>query len=157
MSIRPVNITPGTGARHRPAGLVALALALIALLVGASGCGDDTVRAPGDPVVCTAEVVPGLYIDITDAATGRPAACGASVVISDGAYVETATDFCDQAFGPLPPSWMLGAFERPGEYTIVIKAPGYDDWRQEGVVVTADECHVQQVRIDAELMPAQGQ
>ena len=48
---------------------------------------------------------------------------------------------------------MVGAGERPGTYDITITKDGFMTWTAENVTVTADECHVIPVSLDANLIP----
>ncbi|HWN67823.1 MAG TPA: hypothetical protein VNM90_09290, partial [Haliangium sp.] len=66
----------------------------------------------------------------------------------------------DVAFGGNDPDTIpgtyVGAFERPGVYTITIRGEGYSTLVLEMVEVTADECHVntEQLTIVLEPIPA---
>lgn len=103
-------------------------------------CSDD-VLGP----VCTGEFRYGLSITVRGA-SGAPAAEGSVGTAVDGEHEETL-----QVFGP---ATLVGAGERPGTYDITITRPGFETWSAEGVTVTADECHVHPVSLEANLIPA---
>ena len=101
--------------------------------------------APTDPIVCTEEFRFGLSIRVLDGATGAGAAEGARGTITEGDYVEEL-----QVFGN---DGMFGAGERAGTYDIRITKQGYEEWTASQVTVTADECHVHTVSLQANLVP----
>ncbi len=63
----------------------------------------------------------------------------------DGAYTETLLVLGDRD--------MVGAVERSGTYDITVSRSGYATWSAEGLVVTADECHVRPIQVDVNLIP----
>lgn len=89
---------------------------------------------------CTADYRPGLRISAVDARTGEPVD-RFSGYVRDGAHV-------DSLRGPGG-----AAGERPGTYSVEVRAPGYAPWDTAGVVVTSDECHVIGKSVRAELVP----
>jgi hypothetical protein len=133
--------------------LIVLAPACLALcLACAQGASGDRTRPPKQTMIrstvpCTLSVEPGLVIEVRDAKTGQPAACGAQATIRDGAYVETVADSCTGEGLRL-----RGAFERSGTYDVQITKPGYKDWTRDAVVVRrGDDCHVGGVWVEADL------
>jgi hypothetical protein len=84
----------------------------VVLLLGA--CNDETLVEPSLP--CTAEWVRGLHVEVRDAETGLPAACGATIIAQDGAYVETLDVFVSPCMPRDSAAWAYGAGERPGDY-----------------------------------------
>jgi hypothetical protein len=115
------------------------------LLVLLSGCKDEGTSGR----LCTTEARAGIQVNVRDALTGDPAAEGAIAYAQDGAYVDTL-----HALPTLPPQLpltLVGVFERPGVYTVVVQKAGYREWRRTNVVVTADECHVITVTLEARL------
>ena len=99
------------------------------------------------PIVCTASIDPGLTVRVTDARTGE-GVMGATVTATDGDYVEVLD----------PPGSSsgshVGAYERPGTYTLTIEAQGYVSQTIEDVVVERGVCHVHMVWRTVELTPA---
>ena len=117
---------------------------LCAGLAGAAmtlGC-DDGPTAPGPD--CTADFRYGLSIVVLDG-SGAPAAEGAVGIARDGDHEETLM--------VLGVDTMVGAGERPGTYDITISKTGYMTWAAGNVTVTADECHVIGVSLQANLIP----
>ena len=111
----------------------------LALVLGVTACDDDPMG-----FACTADFRYGLSINVLEG-SGGPAAEGAVGIAVDGDYEETL-----MVFGP---ETMVGAGERPGTYDIAISKFGYMTWSAENVTVTADECHVIPVSLDAVLIP----
>lgn len=113
-----------------------------------SGCliksNDD-----GEPEVCTTEVVPALVISIIDKETKQPTACGATVTIQDGDFIEKLEiaddENCDDAME------VRAVNERAGTYNISIAKAGYVDWMKYDVQVAENACHVETVKIKAEM------
>jgi hypothetical protein len=127
-------------------------LSLSALMAGAAmlGCSSaPETPAPGIPapggVVCTMEARPGITVEPVDAATGQPVSQHATVIAMTSSYADTATVHTTGV-----PS-ISAAYERPGTYTVLVRHPDYREWRRSPVLVTKDECHVQTVRLKAEL------
>ena len=113
---------------------------IIAMVLGALGlaCTDPT------GIACTAEARPGLSVSVRDMVTGGTVA-GGRVIARDGEYADTASD----AFLGLVYSL---AWERAGTYEVTVEHDAYVTWRQVGVQVTKDECHVQSVSLVARLV-----
>lgn len=120
--------------------LHAVPLILGAVLTGA--CLDVA-----NPNGCTAVVVYGLTIAVTDSVTGQPAAAEASAVARSGSYEELLT--------PIPGNslHLVGAAERAGVYEVTITKDGYQPWTRSGVTVQAGVCHVTPAAFDAKLQP----
>lgn len=121
--------------------LFAKRLAIPLVAAALAGCGDST-----GPIACTEEFRYGITIEVRDGATGAGAAVGAQGTLTEGAYVEELMVFGDDA--------MLGAGERAGTYDVLITKPGFEDWTASRVTVTADECHVRTVALQANLVRA---
>jgi hypothetical protein len=114
-------------------------------LFGLAGCS----TFPTDPVVCTAQFVPGIVVRISDVRGGVPES--ASVTARDGDFVQTEPA---QRFpnGARLEASLAG--ERPGTYTVTVNAPGYNTYSQSGIRVTRGVCHVRTVELDAQLTPS---
>jgi hypothetical protein len=123
-----------------------IGIVLLACLLAACGRGTPSGVEDDDQLVCTAIAVAGLSIRVFDADTGLPAASGAFVEIREGGWIDEGAVVLDDV--------ILGAFERPGIYDIVIRKAGYGDLRFEGVpVVSEDRCHVKGTVLEARLIP----
>lgn len=95
-------------------------------------------------VVCTMEARAGLNITVVDASNGKKLMDSIQVVAMDGVYTETLSAF--DRNNPI----FSGAYEREGNYTVVVSGARYKTVTKAGLNVTKDECHVipQQVTID---------
>jgi hypothetical protein len=109
----------------------------------AAVCALLGVRCDGGD--CSTESRPGVFLRVE--APGR-ANCGATVTIQDGSYIETleadpiSSGEC--AYG--------GAFERPGTYTVTVKAAGFRT-ATETIAVPTNACHVETQNVDIRLEP----
>ena len=92
------------------------------------------------PVMCTKEMRAGIILNVVDGLSGNPALSGSTITLQDQSYVET-----------FPRGSSAGAWERKGNYDIIISHTDYLTWLRRNVLVTADECHVQTVKIEAKL------
>ncbi len=118
------------------------ALAAAALALAAGACKSDT------PTFCTESAPPAVTVTALDSVTGAMINAGTSLIIRDGAFVDSVVG----APGPL--QTIAAGVERPGRYQVTVRRPGYAVWRRENVRVTADRCHVRTVHFDARLQPA---
>jgi hypothetical protein len=127
-------------------------LAAASLVAFGSGC--SSAFGPGDGVFCTAEVAPGIEVEVVDAATGAYVARGARGTVRDGTYGDTLSPARSRG---LPPNDTLeslqGAHERPGTYTLAVERAGYQLWQRTGIRVTRAACHVGTVQLTARLDP----
>jgi hypothetical protein len=86
---------------------------------------------------CISLAKPAIRLEVRESGSGGQPASPSSIVVTDG-------DFQDQ----YPPEGLeavkLGHYDfalgRTGTYTIVVRTPGYHDWSQSDVRVTADGC-----------------
>jgi len=113
--------------------------AALVLAVLVSGCERVTGMA------CTTEFVFGLRVTVVEEGTGDAVSEGlAGVAIRDGVPSEM------EPVG----NTLRGAGEEAGVFTVQVAAPGYEPWSRAGVEVVEGPCHVETVRLDAELVPA---
>ena len=103
------------------------------------------VGCPSFFKACTTEARAGINLEIRDAVTQQPAALGATITLTDGAYSEPLSN--------LDGLGAAGAFERAGTYSVRVAKQGYKTFQKDGVVVTKDECHVIPVKVTALLEP----
>jgi len=89
--------------------------------------------------------LPSVVVDAVDARTGRAIARdareGAVLIVRDGEYVDSSRL-----------SWGA-ARERAGTYVVVVRAPGYQQWRRGGVRVSERLCDLKRARLEAKLHP----
>lgn len=118
-------------------------LAAVAFLPLLAACPQN----PMEDTVCTMEARSAISVEMRDARTGAALTGPATLVVRDGAFVETAEI----------PAGLTGfgaAYERAGVYVVTIRKAGYRDWTRADVAVKSDECHVQTVVLRAALEPA---
>ncbi len=123
-------------------------ITILSFILLFAGCGEDTSE---EGIVCTADIVPGLVVEVRDANTDAPLAENAIVVITTDNYSETLVVY--ELEGPdISSAYSLaGAFERPGIYDIDLTLDGYSSWSRTDVEVTSGICHVGTVRFTARL------
>lgn len=111
--------------------------------LAAAGCILPAEVTEGEPRVCTAELRPAFAVTVQDDSTGAFIASGATLIVQDGAFADTAAfpagqpEFNSRALTP------SRTFERPGTYTIRVTRPPYITHVAVGIPVTSDGCHVQ--------------
>jgi hypothetical protein len=103
--------------------------------------------------LCTTEYRYGLNVTVIDSITLKPPA-SATLIATSGAFQDSV--------GPMQPvpqhandSTILilsTAGERAGTYDITVRSPGYRDWTQRGIRVTANACHVNPIFVTARLV-----
>lgn len=84
---------------------------------------------------CTTEIRPTFIITVLDSKSGENLAPDATVWVRDDAFVDTL--LAQPREGVYEDFW-----ERTGTYEVVAAHPDYLTWRQTGVEVKANECHV---------------
>ena len=102
--------------------------------------------APGSPTVaCTMEARPAITVEPVDAATGQSISQQATLIAMTGTYTDTASVHTTGV------PTLSAAHERAGTYTVIVKHPEYRDWERSNIVVGRDQCHVQTIRLKAEM------
>lgn len=117
---------------------IIFAIPLAALL---SGC--DLIGT-----ACPQSEEPAIRIEVRDAASGAPAAEGATGFVREGAFTDSLRVTGGASSGEFI---MSAATERPGTYDVLIEKSGYRDWMREGVRVRSGECGVATVTLQAQL------
>ena len=114
---------------------------LVAAVPAAALSGCDLVG------VCTDELRYSVVVEVRDAATGNPAARGATGISEHESGV--VTEFTASGELRLDGNWNS---ELPGNHTITIRKPGYltDIVHAD---VDADRCHVETETVEAEIAP----
>jgi hypothetical protein len=108
-----------------------------------SSCSQD------EPFACTANVAPGVVVEIRDGFDGTPLAATARGAVREGTYVDSL-----RAYGGLGNGTLVSraaAPERPGVYSVTVEHAGYLAWQRDGVRVRAGQCHVETVQLVADL------
>jgi len=126
-------------------------LACVVVIVGLffAGCGDGGDHRGG--FGCTADIEPGIKVQIFDSVTHANIATGAAGTIQDGAYTETLQPTAFDGAGNI--LYLTGAPERTGTYTIRVTKTGYMAFVLPNVQVTKNDCHVNTVTVIAPMQP----
>ena len=117
-----------------------IAFIFLGFFAVAAGCDSS------DPVVCTLQLVPSFRVTVLDSISAEPV-MDPVVWVRDNRFVDTLLVSGNEAWAP---------WERAGVYEVMAGKAGYLTWKQDGVRVTKDRCHVQTVRLDALLQRPPG-
>lgn len=142
---------------------VLVAYGVAVLMAGCARSGSPTPAIPppsreGAGKICTADLRPGIVVDIQDSITGAPLAFDALVVaVHDGQadsvrHSHAPGDVAEAADERRLRIWL--AWEQPGSYELAVHVTGYDAWSRKGVDVRAGPCHVVPVHLLARLVRA---
>lgn len=104
-------------------------------------------------VVCTAEMVPAIVVEIRDARTGAALAYGARGVVRDGAYADSLRPAASSSADLRDLYSRAAAHERAGTYVVEVAHEGYATWTASGVRVPDEVCHVETAELRADLQP----
>src|SRR5262245_32287431 len=86
---------------------------------------DETGTSPiTQPILCTMEATTGISVEVRDAASGAPAACGASGTFEEGAFVKALVDAGQCSRTDTWP-YLYGVVERAGTYRVTVTRQGY--------------------------------
>ena len=96
-----------------------------------------------DAYDCTLSIEPGIRVEVRDSTSNAPAANGASVVATDGAFTDSIAVSGEMIVGVV--------HERAGHYTVRVHKQGYRTWSRSGVDVEDGQCHVRTVDLLARL------
>jgi hypothetical protein len=108
---------------------------LVLVLCGfAVACAEDS---------CTSIARPAISLEIRDSVSDAIVSLGATAVLRDGAYVDSAT-FTVNLVAAM-------GFDRAGVYSLTVRKPEYVDWARSGILVEADDCGPRTVNIVARL------
>lgn len=126
------------------------AAALLLALLFTAACGEATLSGVGCPEIARASIA----VTVEDSITAAPIAAGATLIIRDGTFVDSASYPVGQLNAD---AWALAtpnSFERPGTYDVTIRRVGYLQWDREDVEVRMTDCGVAPVVLRARLQPA---
>jgi hypothetical protein len=96
-------------------------------------------------------VVPGIVVEITDAATGAWIAGGARGAVRDGSYVDSLAPHHFRGDNTMKTRQAAG--DRAGVYEVAVVHEGYRDWSRAGVRVEKAVCSVTTVSLQAAMEP----
>ncbi len=122
---------------------VSLASSLALLLVACSSGSDS------EPVICTTESRPAIALSAIDSATRQPVIGYTATVVREDGYTETVTTTHS---GHLLFA-VEGVNQMDGIYDVKVTMAGYRDWHANDVVASRGDCGVNQVSLEAELVP----
>jgi len=97
---------------------------------------------------------PSISVLVRDAATDAYIGSGATLVLTDGAFVDSASHPAVLPSVNEYPLTTPNSGERAGTYDVIVRRAGYDDWHRNDVVVTQGRCHVRTVSLTARLTPS---
>jgi hypothetical protein len=94
-----------------------------------------------------------VLVTVVDSTTGGPPSSRPTLIITEGAYADTAFGTAPGQMSPFPV--IPAAPERPGTYSLTVTAAGYRQWTRDGVKVReGGRCDdIQTVRVTARLQP----
>ena len=114
--------------------------------LAAFGCAVPTEK-------CTADLDSTLQVDVILAASGLPAAAGATVVLHGAAIDDSITVPTTPDPGRFAVLWYEDSV-RAGTYTVRVRKPGYQLWSESNIRVGASRCHAGPlVHVTAMLVP----
>lgn len=99
---------------------------------------------------CTAALVSGLAVTVSDQSTQQPAACGVTITATEQGYSESVTNDdvnCDDSDA------IALLAERPGFYSLTVQKPGYQSYQINDFGIGRDLCHVLPRQLQVELSP----
>jgi len=117
------------------------ALFAVAPLLALAACSQLS-----DPAVCPAYIPPSVQVTVQDSVTGANVTPGATLVLRDGATVDSVT---------APPiAVSVGVGEgRTGTFTLTVRQSGYQAWTKTGIEVEEGRCGARTVQLTARLKP----
>jgi hypothetical protein len=119
----------------------------IAVFVFVAGCESST----GD---CSLLGVPAVRANITDSVTGRPLAYRSSLIIRDGAYVDSVP-YASSAADSATVGFIDAGIGRAGTYSVTVRRDGSAVWKREGVRPSVENrCLLKSAVVNARLQPA---
>ena len=119
------------------------ALLAVSTLLALAACDDPFIGG----VDCPAIVPASVRVTVQDSVTGANVTPGATVVLRDGAFVESVV-------GPPGAGEVAVGGNRTGTFTVTVDQTGYQTWTKTGVKVEKGPCGAQTVLLTARLKPA---
>jgi hypothetical protein len=91
---------------------------------------------------------------ITDSITGAPLAYRSSLIIRDGAYVDSVP-FNSTVVDSARVSTLLAGLDREGTYAVTVRREGSRVWTRDNVRASRDRCgELKEARLQVRLQPA---
>lgn len=104
-----------------------------------------------EPTTCASVPQYAVTVEIRDSVSGLPAAYGTTVVLRDGAFVDSVN--FTQGDSTRAAVVSLGG-SRPGRYSLAVTKPGYGRWERQSIVVLSTRCGVASVFVEVRLTRA---
>lgn len=120
-------------------------------LVG--GCGGELLF-PRPDRSCPALARASIVVAIADSIGGVGLAAGASLILQDGAYVDSVVFGVNPPVSPDGRYGQTNTYERAGTYEVRVRRPDYSLWERRGVRVLRGACNVETVFLEARLQRA---
>jgi hypothetical protein len=89
------------------------------------------------PGKCVGSALPGLSLSVLDSVTSAPPTVPVSLIITSPSFSDTLPHPGDGSFDG---SKFVTLYDRPGTYSLTVRASGYAPWTRSDVVVPADRC-----------------
>ena len=115
----------------------------VGTLLGACGVLEPETK-------CQMILRPAIVVEVRDARTDAPSAGGATLVVRDGAYADSAQGA--PATGSDASLLISAAPGRPGTYDVLVRKAGFRDWTAENVKAREGKCGVETTRLVARLV-----
>jgi hypothetical protein len=91
--------------------------------------------------------MPGIVVEVRDSVTQAPLHNATLHILSEGSVVDSAGGLGGARAG----TPLVGVYERPGVYHVTVERRGYAPWRRNGIQVVRGECHVEPMRLVANM------
>ena len=112
------------------------------------GCLVTACRTP-TAVVCPADLVANVVVQVRDSVTGAAQAIGATGDVSSGSYASALF-----AVDSLVMLERRETEEHAGQFVVRVSKSGYREWISSDVVVTSGSCHIKTDTVRARLVPS---
>lgn len=119
-------------------------------LLALGGCAEATV-----PRACQlVDPAPAVRVEVQDSVTLAWVASGATLVLQDGAFVDSVSVPASRTDLNAVPLFTSRVYGRPGTYVVTVRRSGYANWVKASVIVRrVAACEVPGVRLVARLVP----
>ncbi len=104
-------------------------------------------------IACTADIRHGLEVRVINASTSANISCISLGTITDMGVVGYTESLDNSSCSTQALGSLVGAFERPGLYSIEVSAPGFITSRLDNILINSDECHVLTEQLEVRLTP----
>lgn len=123
------------------------------LCVATASCSESRIPGLVDPPVCPGVAKPAIVAYVTDYVSGAPIASGATLVLQEGAFVDSASFPSGQPGLDAQALATPRSYDRPGSYLVRVSRPGYSTAIVVSITVGSDGCHALTQTLNASLRP----